>query len=100
MMPQKDFRPAAPAGTGTSSAVSPLVRCGGESVIDLVTASIPLSSGRIDIDGVSVLFPIPVEGAGIIAARFANAIAAAGPVSPLSLSGGISTRDLVLTRMA
>jgi hypothetical protein len=40
---------------------------------------------------------VPVGGLGIIAAQFANFVAAASVASPLYFSGVISTRDLVIT---
>jgi hypothetical protein len=43
------------------------------------------------------IFPVPVAGLGIIAAQFANFVAAASVASPLYFGGVISTRDLVLT---
>lgn len=48
-------------------------------------------------EGAARFFPVPVGGAGIIAAQFASFVAAASVASPLYFSGVIGTRDLVLT---
>ncbi|MDG6257703.1 MAG: nucleoside recognition protein [Methanomicrobiaceae archaeon] len=52
------------------------------------------------LEGATRLFPVPAEGLGIIAAQFANFVAAASVASPLYYSGAISTRDLVITLLA
>jgi hypothetical protein len=51
------------------------------------------------LEGATRFFPVPVGGLGIIAAQFANFVAAASVASPLYFSGVISTRDLVLTML-
>ncbi|KQC05213.1 MAG: nucleoside recognition protein [Methanoculleus sp. SDB] len=86
------------------SAKKPLARILAVTIPTIIIIAVLIEAGVFDrlgesLSGVSGFFPVPVEGVGIIAAQFANYIAAAGIASPLYVRGVISTRDLVLTML-
>lgn len=84
------------------AARKPVTRIFAVTVPTIVVVAFLIDAGVFDrlalmMNGVAGWFPVPVEGLGIIAAQFANYIAAASLASPLYAAGLISTRDLVIT---
>jgi hypothetical protein len=84
------------------SAKKPVVRILTITIPTVIIVALLMEAGFIEMlarwmEGIGGVFPVPVEGLGIIAAQFASYIAAASLASPLYFSGGISTRDLVIT---
>ncbi|MBN1194093.1 MAG: nucleoside recognition protein [Methanomicrobiaceae archaeon] len=91
-------------GNVWQSAKKPLTRILAVTVPTIIIVAVLIEAGLFEclaesLSGVSGLFPVPVEGVGIIAAQFAHYVAAAGVASPLYASGIMSTRDLVLTML-
>lgn len=91
-LPQQVFR----------AAKAPLRRILVITIPTIILVALLIEMGVFDrlaimLEGATRLFPVPVGGIGIIAAQFANFVAAASVASPLYFSGVISTRDLVIT---